>query len=67
MLYEVITEKANLTGTSLFDADMSGANLEKADLHDSDMTGLQLEDAQLGNAIWQDRKRCRPGSVGECR
>jgi uncharacterized protein YjbI with pentapeptide repeats len=48
---------ANLSGTNLFEADLSGADLSKAN----------LSKTYLDQATWTNGKRCKVGSVGECK
>jgi uncharacterized protein YjbI with pentapeptide repeats len=48
---------ANLAGTNLFEVDLSGANLSKAN----------LTKTYLDQATWVDGKRCKVGSVGQCK
>jgi hypothetical protein len=48
---------ANLSGTNLFEADLSGADLSKAN----------LTKTYLDQATWPNGKRCKVGSVGECK
>ena len=55
-------EKADLLGADLSEADLSGANLVNVELSRARIEGAVLDDAQ-----WINRRRCRPGSIGECR
>jgi uncharacterized protein YjbI with pentapeptide repeats len=48
---------ANLSGTNLFEADLSGADISKAN----------LSKTYLDQATWTNGKRCKVGSVGECK
>ena len=48
---------ANLTGVNLFEANLSGANLSKAN----------LSKTYVAQATWTDGRRCKVGSVGECK
>jgi len=48
---------ANLTGVNLFEANLSGANLAKANLNKT----------YVAQATWTDGRRCKVGSVGECK
>jgi BTB/POZ domain-containing protein KCTD9 len=48
---------ANLSGTNLFEADLSGADLSKAN----------LSKTYLDQATWTNGKRCKVGSIGECK
>jgi uncharacterized protein YjbI with pentapeptide repeats len=48
---------ANLSGVNLFEADLSGANVSKAN----------LSKTYLDQATWTNGKRCKVGSIGECK
>ena len=58
---------ARLDGANLLGADFTGANLGTATLAGARIDGARFTDAKLDSTIWVDRRRCRPGSVGECR
>lgn len=58
---------ANLRGADLTYADLKGANLSYADLTGAKIGGAVLENVRLDGTIWIDRRRCLPGSMGECR
>jgi len=45
---------------------MSAADLSEATLADTRIDSARFTDAKLDSTIWVDRRRCRPGSVGEC-
>ena len=54
--------KANLSG-----ANLSGANLFEADLSGADISKANLSKTYLDQATWTNGKRCKVGSVGECK
>jgi uncharacterized protein YjbI with pentapeptide repeats len=54
--------KANLSGTNL-----SGASLFDADLSGADVSNANLTNANLTNAKWTNGKRCKAGSIGQCK
>jgi uncharacterized protein YjbI with pentapeptide repeats len=51
----------------LLGADFSEADLSNADLRDARIDNADFSGANLSSTIWVDRRRCRPGSMGECR
>ena len=57
---------ARLDGARLDGADFSGADLTGASLVGARIDGARFDGARLGDCIWTDRRRCRPGSVGQC-
>jgi uncharacterized protein YjbI with pentapeptide repeats len=62
VLYQANVSKANLSGANLtnvnlFEANLSGANLTKAN----------LTKTYVAQATWTDGKRCKVGSIGECK
>jgi uncharacterized protein YjbI with pentapeptide repeats len=57
----------NLQQADLTYADFTGADLSFADFRGANLGGVQLGGATLDQAIWQDGKKCQPGSVGDCR
>jgi len=63
---------ASLVGTNLNGADLVNCDFMNADLRGAAMKGARLVnadfmEARLDGAIWSDGRRCRKGSVGECR
>jgi uncharacterized protein YjbI with pentapeptide repeats len=62
VLYQANVSKANLSGANLtnvnlFEANLSGANLTKAN----------LTKTYVAQATWTDGRRCKVGSIGECK
>ena len=55
-------KEANLIGASF-----EGADLRGADFKDAKIDGANFKNAKLGRATWIDGKRCKKGSVGECK
>ena len=70
-------EGANLSGANLNEAILLGANLEGANLEGATITsafltkalvaGIRLKGASLDNTYWVNGKKCKPGSIGECK
>lgn len=57
---------ASLQGANLTNTNLRAANLSYADFSGADLSSAQLEGALLDNAIWIDKSRCAPQSVGRC-
>jgi uncharacterized protein YjbI with pentapeptide repeats len=62
VLYQANLAKANLSGANLtnvnlFEANLSGANVSKAN----------LTKTYVAQATWTDGRRCKVGSIGECK
>ena len=47
--------------------DLDNSGLSEATLADARIDGARFTDAKLDSTIWTNRRRCPPGSVGECR
>jgi uncharacterized protein YjbI with pentapeptide repeats len=73
---------ANLSGADLSNTTLFGANLSKANLSGANLTAVNLFEANLSGAdvskanltktyldqaTWTNGKRCKVGSVGECK
>ena len=64
--------KADLSGADLSKADLSGASLSHAKLSGTELSGAtlsgaDLSGANLSGAYWVDGKKCKEGSIGECK
>jgi uncharacterized protein YjbI with pentapeptide repeats len=58
---------ANLEQARLLFADFSSTNLSRARFVNADITSAVFTEATLDNTQWVNRRRCRPGSIGECK
>jgi uncharacterized protein YjbI with pentapeptide repeats len=58
---------ANLTSANLSMANFTGANLTGALLAGTDPYSAILDGAILSGAMWNDGRRCRDDSIGNCR
>lgn len=63
---------AQLVGANLSNGDLSGASLAHAkltgaDLSEAKLSGTDLSEANLSGAYWTDGKKCKEGSIGECK
>jgi uncharacterized protein YjbI with pentapeptide repeats len=61
-----------LFGANLSKSNLSGANLTSANLFEANLSGADLSKANLSRtyvaqATWTDGKRCKVGSIGECK
>ncbi len=56
----------SLRGANLTNTNLRAANLSYADFSGADLSSAQLEGALLDNAIWIDKSKCAPQSVGRC-
>ena len=56
-----------LSGTKLIGANLSKAELSGASLAHAKLSGADLSGADLRGAYWIDGKKCKEGSIGECK
>ena len=71
-LLDANLSNADLSGADLVGADLTGASLSRAklsgaDFSDANLSGTDLSEANLTGAYWVDGKRCKEGSIGECK
>jgi len=71
-LLDANLSNADLSGADLAGADLTGASLSRAklsgaDFSDANLSGTDLSEANLTGAYWVDGKRCKEGSIGECK
>jgi uncharacterized protein YjbI with pentapeptide repeats len=63
---------ATLFGANLSKANLSGANLSSVNLFEANLSGADVSKANLSKtyldqATWTNGKRCKVGSIGECK
>ena len=58
---------ANLTKANLSGANLTGANLFEANLSGADVSKANLSKTYVDQATWTNGKRCKVGSIGECK
>ncbi len=63
---------ANLAGANLSGANLSGASFNDANLNDANLKGANIKGtnfagAKLSNTIWVDGRKCKSGSMSECK
>ncbi len=62
-----ILMSGNLSKANLSGANLSGANLFEANLSGADLSKANLSKTYLDQATWTNGKRCKVGSIGECK
>jgi hypothetical protein len=58
---------ANLPKANLSGANLSGANLFEANLSGADVSKTNFSKTYFDQATWINGKRCKVGSIGECK
>lgn len=58
---------ANLSKTNLSGANLSGVNLFEANLSGADVSKANFSKTYFDQATWTNGKRCKVGSIGECK
>jgi len=71
-LLDANLSNADLSGADLANADLAGASLVHAklsgtDLSEAKLSGTDFSEADLSGAYWTDGKKCKEGSIGECK